>query len=159
MALSVRAEGKKVNSNINVTPMVDVMLVLLIIFMVITPMLQKGVSVDMARVNNPMPMPDADKEDSLLVAVMRDGQIFFGSDKIKADELTAKVKDRLANKVDKRVFIKADARAKYGNVVDVVDNVRSAGVDDVGLLTEQVQAGPAGKKPPAPGASTGAGGQ
>jgi len=158
MALNVRAEGKKVNSNINVTPMVDVMLVLLIIFMVITPMLQKGVSVDMARVNNPMPMPDADKEDSLLVAVMRDGQIFFGSDKIKADELTAKVKDRLANKVDKRVFIKADARARYGNVVDVVDNVRSAGVDDVGLLTEQVQVGP-GKKPPAPGASTGAGGQ
>ena len=67
--------------------MVDVMLVLLIIFMVITPMLQKGVSVDMAKVNNPMPMPDADKEDSLLVAVMRDGQIFFGTDKVTADQL------------------------------------------------------------------------
>ncbi len=137
MALATREEGKKVNSNINVTPMVDVMLVLLIIFMVITPMLQKGVSVDMARVNSPTPMPDADKEDSLLVAVMRDGQIFFGTDRIKAEDLTAKVKDRLANKVDKRIFIKADARAKYGNVVDVVDNVRAAGVDDVGLLTEQ----------------------
>ena len=62
MGISVRAEGKKVNSNINVTPMVDVMLVLLIIFMVITPMLQKGVSVDMAKVNNPVPMQDADKE-------------------------------------------------------------------------------------------------
>ena len=139
MALARRDEGKKVNSNINVTPMVDVMLVLLIIFMVITPMLQKGVSVDMARVNSPTPMPDADKEDSLLVAVMRDGQIFFGTDRIKAEDLTAKVKDRLANKVDKRIFIKADARAKYGNVVDVVDNVRAAGVDDVGLLTEQTQ--------------------
>ena len=68
MALAERAEGKKVNSNINVTPMVDVMLVLLIVFMVITPMLQNGVSVDMARVNSPTPMPDADKEDSLLVA-------------------------------------------------------------------------------------------
>ena len=143
-------------SDINVTPMVDVMLVLLIIFMVITPMLQKGVSVDMARVNNPEPMPDADKEDSLLVAVMRDGQIYFGTDRITVDQLTAKVKDRLANKVDKRVFIKADARAKYGNVVDVVDNVRSAGVDDVGLLTEQRQTGV--KKPPTT-ASTGAGAQ
>ncbi len=157
MALAVRAEGKKVNSNINVTPMVDVMLVLLIIFMVITPMLQKGVSVDMARVNSPTPMPDADKEDSLLVAIMRDGQIFFGTDKVTADQLTNKVKDRLANKADKRVFIKADARAKYGAVVDVVDNVRSAGVDDVGLLTEQVQANPANKKPPTTGSSTGAG--
>jgi len=130
--------------------------VLLIIFMVITPMLQKGVSVDMARVNSPTPMPDADKEDSLLVAIMRDGQIFFGTDKIAADQLTNKVKDRLANKVDKRIFIKADARAKYGAVVDVVDNVRAAGVDDVGLLTEQRQTGAAAKKPPT---STGAGAQ
>src|SRR5208282_5411448 len=152
MSLAKREEGRKVNSNINVTPMVDVMLVLLIIFMVITPMLQKGVSVDMARVNSPTPMPDADKEDSLLVAIMRDGQIYFGTDRVKADDLTAKVKDRLANKVDKRVFIKSDARAKYGNVVDVVDNVRSAGVDDVGLLTEQIQTGAAGKKPPTTGA-------
>jgi biopolymer transport protein TolR len=158
MALALRNEGTKVNSNINVTPMVDVMLVLLIIFMVITPMLQKGVSVDMAKVNSPTPMPDADKEDALLIAVMRDGKTYLGSDQVKVDDLTNKVKDRLANKVDKRVFIRADARAKYGAVVDVVDNVRSAGVDDVGLLTEQVQANPANKKPPA-GASTGAGAQ
>ena len=155
MALAKREEGKKVNSNINVTPMVDVMLVLLIIFMVITPMLQKGVSVDMAKVNNPTSMPDADKEDALLVAIMRDGKIYFGTDQIKIEDLSAKVKDRLANKADKRVFIKSDARAKYGNVVDVVDNVRSAGVDDVGLLTEQRQTGAAAKKPPEAGAAAG----
>ena len=137
MALAKRDEGSKVNSNINVTPMVDVMLVLLIIFMVITPMLQKGVSVDMAKVNSPAPMPDADKEDALLIAVMRDGKIFFGTDRVEPDQLTQKVKDRLANKVDKRVFIKSDARARYGNVVEVVDNVRAAGVDQLGLLTDQ----------------------
>jgi biopolymer transport protein TolR len=159
MALAVRNEGSKVNSNINVTPMVDVMLVLLIIFMVITPMLQKGVSVDMAKVNNPVPMPDADKEDALLIVVMRDGRIYFGTDRVTLDELTEKVKDRLANKVDKRVFIRADTRAKYGSVVDVVDNVRSAGVDDVGLLTEQRQMGPANKKPPEGSATSGAGAQ
>jgi biopolymer transport protein ExbD/biopolymer transport protein TolR len=158
MALAIRNEGSKVNSNINVTPMVDVMLVLLIIFMVITPMLQKGQSVDMAKVNNPVPMPDADKDDALLVVVMRDGQIFFGTDRIKMDELTNKVKDRLANKVDKRIFIRADLRAKYGYVVDVVDNVRAAGVDDVGLLTEQKHEGPATNKPPT-GATSGAGAQ
>src|SRR5436309_2501767 len=137
MALATRNEGAKVNSNINVTPMVDVMLVLLIIFMVVTPMLQKGVSVDLAKVNNPTQMPDADKEDALLVAIMRDGKIFFGNDRIESDALTQKVKDRLSNKVDKRVFIRADARAKYGTVVEVVDNVRAAGVDQLGLLTEQ----------------------
>jgi biopolymer transport protein TolR len=159
MALAVRNEGSKVNSNINVTPMVDVMLVLLIIFMVITPMLQKGQSVDMAKVNNPVPMPDADKEDALLIVVMRDGRIFFGTDRINADDLTNKVKDRLADKVDKRVFIRADSRAKYGAVVDVVDNVRAAGVDDVGLLTEQNHTAPQNTPPANPGGSSGAGAQ
>ena len=85
-------------------------------------------------------MPDADKEDALLDRrSCATGKIYFGTDAVTVDDLTNKVKDRLANKVDKRVFIRADARAKYGSVVDVVDNVRSAGVDDVGLLTEQIQ--------------------
>ena len=137
MAISTRNEGAKVNSNINVTPMVDVMLVLLIIFMVITPMLQKGVTVDLAKVNNPQQMPDADKEDALIVAVMRNGDVFFGNDRIQPDQLTNKIKDRIANKVNKTVYLRADARAKYKAVVDVVDNVRSAGVDDLGLLTDQ----------------------
>ncbi|MGA2902797.1 MAG: biopolymer transporter ExbD [Candidatus Korobacteraceae bacterium] len=151
MALVVRNEGSKVNSNINVTPMVDVMLVLLIIFMVITPMLQKGASVDMAKVNNPTSMPDADKEDALLVVVMRDGQIYFGTDRIKMEDLTTKVKDRLADKPNKQIFIRADMRAKYGSVVDVVDNVRAAGVDDVGLLTEQRHQGPGSNMAPTGG--------
>lgn len=135
------------NSNINVTPMVDVMLVLLIIFMVITPMLQKGVSVDMAKTNNPVQMPDADKEDSLLVAINRDGKVFFGTEAISPDQLTNKIKDKLVNRTDKRVFVKADARAKFGAVAEVVDNVRSAGVDELGLLTEQRKSGPGGPPP------------
>jgi biopolymer transport protein TolR len=150
MSLAKRNEGAKVNSDINVTPMVDVMLVLLIIFMVITPMLQKGVSVDLAKVNNPEPMQDADKEDALIVAIMRDGKVFFGNDQIVPDELTEKVKDRIANRTDKRVYIRADARAKYGSVVQVVDDVRAAGVDDLGLLTDQRKQTP-GAPPAAPG--------
>jgi biopolymer transport protein TolR len=151
MALNKRNEGAKVNSDINVTPMVDVMLVLLIIFMVITPMLQKGVSVDLAKVNNPTQMPDADKEDALIVAVMRDGQVFFGNDKTPPDQLTQKVKDRLANRIDKRVFVRADARAKFGSVVLVVDNVRAAGVDQLGLLTDQKKQTTGTPQPPATG--------
>jgi biopolymer transport protein ExbD len=162
--MSMASQNRKshagdVNSDINVTPMVDVMLVLLIIFMVITPMLQKGVSVDLARTDNPQQMPDADKEDSLLVAVMRDGTIYFGQDKVTADQLTAKVKDKLANKTDKRVFVKADARTKYGNVVEVVDNVRSAGVDQLGLLTEQRKPGSFDNATPSAGGKPAGGAQ
>jgi len=157
MSLAKRNEGAKVNSDINVTPMVDVMLVLLIIFMVVTPMLQKGVSVDLAKVNNPEQMPDADKEDALIVAVMRTGDVFFGNDKLTSlDVLTGKVKDRLANKNDKRVYIRADARAKFGRVVEVVDNIRAAGVDQLGLLTDQRKEKGAGSAPPT---ATPAGGQ
>jgi biopolymer transport protein ExbD len=124
-------------SDINVTPMVDVMLVLLIIFMVITPMLQKGVSVEMAKATNTRDMQDADKEDAVVLAVSRDGKIYLGSDHIEPDAITTTVKDRLANKLDKTVYVKSDQSAKYGVVVSVVDNVRAAGVDSLGLLTEK----------------------
>jgi biopolymer transport protein TolR len=138
MAIATRNEGRKVTSTINVTPMVDVMLVLLIIFMVITPMLQKSVTVELAKTNNPTPMEDADKEDALIVAVTNDGSIYFDRVKLQnPGDLTQKVKDAVENRVNKEVFVKADARAKFKSVVDVVDNVRSAGVDELGLLTEQ----------------------
>jgi len=137
MAFKLEAPGAV--SDINVTPLVDVMLVLLIIFMVITPMLQKGVSVDLARVNNPRPMQAADKEDATVLAITRDGKMFLGSDSITIDKITAKVKDRVADKLDKTVYIKSDARAKYGDVVAVVDAVRAAGVDAIGLLADKVQ--------------------
>ena len=150
MALAIRNEGAKVSSDINVTPMVDVMLVLLVIFMVITPMLQHGVNVNMAQVNNPEAMPGADKEDALLVVVMQDGKIYFGTDQVQLDALTEKVKDRLANRTDKRVYLRADKRAKFKYVVDVVDNVRSAGVDQLGLLTEQRKTSTNQAPPPPP---------
>jgi biopolymer transport protein ExbD len=126
-------------ADINVTPMVDVMLVLLIIFMVITPMLQKGVSVDLARVQNSRSMADADKEDAVVLAVTRDGKVYLGSSPIRIDEITSTVKERLASKLDKTVYVKSDARAKYGDVVSVIDDVRAAGVDALGLLTEKVE--------------------
>ena len=126
-------------ADINVTPMVDVMLVLLIIFMVITPMLSKGVSVDMVKTRNPIAMQAADKSDAVLVAVTRDGKVFLGSDNILPENLPPKVKDLLLNRLDKTVFVKADQRAKYERVVEVIDNLRAAGVDQLGLLTEQIQ--------------------
>jgi biopolymer transport protein ExbD len=126
-------------SDINVTPMVDVMLVLLIIFMVITPMLSKGQSVDMVKTNNPITMQAADKEDAILVAITKEGRTFLGSSQMNPEEMSPKVKDLLASRVDKTVYIRSDLRARYEKVVSVVDNLRDAGVDQVGLLTEQIQ--------------------
>jgi biopolymer transport protein ExbD/biopolymer transport protein TolR len=124
---------------INVTPMVDVMLVLLIIFMVITPMLSKGVSVDMVRTRNPIAMDDADKEDAVVVAVTRDGRVFLGRGQTSPDELGRMVGDIIENKLDKTVYIKSDSRARYERVVDVVNILRTEGVDQLGLLTEKIQ--------------------
>ena len=126
-------------ADINVTPMVDVMLVLLIIFMVITPLLQKGVSVDKALTHNPRKMPDAEKTDAVEVAVTRDGKFFLNAQPVALDDITKQVDDLMANKLNKVVFIKSDARAKYGDVVSVVDNVRAAGIEQLGLITEEVQ--------------------
>ncbi len=141
MGVAVRNEGKKISSNINVTPMVDVMLVLLIIFMVITPMLQNKVQVDMAKVDNPTSMPDADKEDAIVVAITRDGSVFLGQDKLAVSELGARVRDKLADQPGKTIYVRADARAQFRAVEDAIDAVRTAGVDEVGLLTQKREPG------------------
>ena len=136
-------------SDPNVIPMADIMLVLLIIMMVITPMLQKGVSVDMAKVNNPVDMPDADKDDAILLSITRDGTIYLRQNKIDMSQVTAKVKDEVQNRLKKVVFIKSDSRTKYGDVVSVVDDVRAAGVEQLGLLTQKSDKELSG--PPKPG--------
>ena len=137
MAVADRSSSHNVSSNINVTPMVDVMLVLLIIFMVITPMLQNKVNVDMVKVENAVSMPDADKEDAIVVAVTRDGRVFLGQDRVVVSELGGKVRDKLADKQSKQIFFRADSRAQFRAVEDAIDAVRTAGVDDVGLLTQK----------------------
>src|SRR5882672_1379512 len=132
----------------NVIPMADIMLVLLIIFMVVTPMLQKGVSVDLANVNNPHDMKDADKDDAIVVAVTRDGKIYLGNTPVSKEDITSQVKDRLSARLDKTVYVKSDARAKYGDVVAVVDEIRSAVVFQLGVLTEKNQKEKAAPPPP-----------
>jgi len=126
-------------ADINVTPMVDVMLVLLIIFMVITPMLSKGVSVDKVKTRNPIAMQAADKSDAITISVTRDGKTYLNTTQLPASELAPKVKDLLSNRLDKMVYLNGDQRAKYEVVLEIVQNLQAAGVDQVGLLTEQLQ--------------------
>ncbi len=148
MGLAKRDEGKKVNSNINVTPMVDVMLVLLIIFMVITPMLNNKVNVDLPKADAAVVMEDANKEDAVTVAVTRDGRVFLGGDQVTVDDMGSKISAKLENKTTKEVFFRGDMRANYGKVMDAVDGIRSAGVSQIGLLTERSEetSSPAPKK-------------
>jgi biopolymer transport protein ExbD len=139
MGAAVGNEKGNTIADINVTPMVDIMLVLLIIFMVVTPLLQKGVSVDLAKTKNPREMREADRDDAVVVAVTRDAKIWLNADQTTKEQLGPRIQDVLASKVDKTVYIKSDRRAKYGDVVDVVDTVRAAGVDTLGLLTTRVE--------------------
>ena len=145
--MAIKIGGKGAVSDINVTPMVDIMLVLLIIFMVITPMLTKDHPVDMVQADYPREMADADKEDAVVIAITRDGKYFIGANPINLDEITVKVKEKIANREPKTVYLRSDSRAKYGDVVKVVDNVRAAGIEQLGLLAQRLE-----KKgvPPAP---------
>ena len=121
----------------NVIPMADIMLVLLIIFMVVTPMLTKGFPADLAKVNNPSDMPNADKDDAVIIGISAGGDVYLGNNKTDLTQVADQVRDRISNKLDKTVFVKSDGRAKYGVVVKVVDEIRAAGVDNVGLLTDK----------------------
>jgi biopolymer transport protein ExbD/biopolymer transport protein TolR len=137
MSLAVRNEGAKVNANINVTPMVDVMLVLLIIFMVITPMLQNKVNVNLATSTSATAMQDANKSDAVVIAVTRDSRIYLGQNQTTLANLGSQVSTDLENKTNKTVYFRADARASYGTVMNAIDAIRTAGVENLGLLTQQ----------------------
>jgi biopolymer transport protein ExbD len=154
MSIAIRDEGSKVNSNINVTPMVDVMLVLLIIFMVITPLAEQKVNVTLAKTQTAVAMDNASKQDAITVAITRDSKVYLGQDQVTMADLGSKVNDLLQNKTDKTIYFRADERANYGTVEDAIDAVRTAGVEEIGLLTENP---PAINKPPT--GAAGAGGQ
>jgi biopolymer transport protein ExbD/biopolymer transport protein TolR len=142
MGIVVRDEGSKVNSDINVTPMVDVMLVLLIIFMVITPLLEQKVTVNLPQSRNAVAMKNASKSDAVIVAITRDNKIFLGQNEVSLTKLGTEVDNDLQNKTNKIVYIRADERSTYGTVEDAIDAVRTSGVEQLGLLTDQRQPAP-----------------
>ncbi|HEX4961442.1 MAG TPA: biopolymer transporter ExbD [Thermoanaerobaculia bacterium] len=126
---------KEVRSDINVTPLVDVCLVLLIIFMVVTPMLQKGVDVKMPETANPDKMPEGQKQ--LNVAIKKDGSVFVEQNWVPADNVKAAFVDIHNQTPDKNVVIKADKSLKYKDVRKLMQIVNEAGFSRVGLATEK----------------------
>ncbi len=134
------------NSEINVTPMVDIMLVLLIIFMVVTPLLQQGITVALPReMRNPDADPNIIKESSVVLAITQDGQIYFKKDRIDKADLKTKIDSMMESKTgdDRIVYIRSDVNANYGAVVDLINSVRESGIDQIGLVADKKKGGDA----------------
>jgi biopolymer transport protein TolR len=142
------------NSEINVTPMVDIMLVLLIIFMVVTPMLQHGVTVNLPKdLNNPEEDPKIVKDTSVVISIPEDGKYYIGKDEIRKDLLKDKVQkmlDAVKKEEDKVVYIKSGTGVSYGDVVTVINEVRALGVDRIGLVADKKKGGAGAPAAPAP---------
>jgi biopolymer transport protein TolR len=152
MGMSAGSGGGGLNSDINVTPMVDIMLVLLIIFMVVTPMLQQGITVTIPKdLSNPEEDPNIIKESSIVVAIPEDGKYYVHKDLIQKEELKTTIESRMADKAaaDRIVYIKSGIGVSYGEVVDVIDTIRKAGIDQIGLVADKRKGG----APPPPAAA------
>ena len=142
--------GGGFSSEINVTPMVDIMLVLLIIFMVVTPFLQKGITVAIPRdLRNPDEDQNINKESSVIISIPKDNEYYLGKKKVGLDDLKSAVEKALANKKeeDKIVYIKSGVEVSYGEVVKVINAVREKGVDKIGLVADKKKKGGAAAAP------------
>jgi biopolymer transport protein TolR len=143
MSMAVGGDQGGVKSDINVTPLVDVMLVLLIIMMIVAPMLQKGVNVRLPEAANSSEKPET--QDQTVLGIQADRSLYVNSTLVSMGDLRRKMEDALETKTQRIVFIKADIDAPYGTVMEAMDELRASGIEDMGLITENKKA-PAGGK-------------
>ena len=138
MSMDLGGAKGGVKSDINVTPLVDVMLVLLIIMMLVAPMLQQGVSVKLPTAENTIDKPE--QQGQTVLAISKDKSIFLNAKPVQDNDLTRRVSELLENKTDKIVLIKADEEVEYSAVMNAMDQLRQAGIEDIGLITERKRA-------------------
>src|SRR5215813_3153801 len=147
MGMSGGGGGGGLQSEINVTPMVDIMLVLLIIFMVVTPFLQQGITVALPKnMNNPDVDPRIIKESSVVISIPNDGEYYLAKNRVQREQLAEKVDSmlqKIKNEQDRIVFIKSGVGVSYGDVVTVINEVRKLGVDKIGLVADKKKGGAA----------------
>jgi biopolymer transport protein TolR len=134
MAMDVGGAKGGIKSDINVTPLVDVMLVLLIIMMLVTPLLQQGVSVKLPKAENTTDKPET--QNQTVITVAKDKQLYLNARLVREGELAKKLGEILENQKEKVVLIKADEEVEYGAVMAAMDQLRQAGIEDIGLITE-----------------------
>ena len=134
MAMDLGGAKGGVKSDINVTPLVDVMLVLLIIMMLVTPMLQQGVSVRLPVANNAQSKPETPGQTVIAIAANKD--LYLNAKRVSEAELTTKINELLENAKEKTVLIRADEEVEYSAVMATMDQLRQAGIEDIGLITD-----------------------
>lgn len=136
---SRRGFGKSgVTADINVTPMADIMLVLLIIFMLATPLLQSGITVNLPKAKNPLEAPDADSKEAVVIAINRDGRLYVAKKQVSEQELYDLLTQKFSGgEINRTIFLKGDTALQYGRVVEIVNGCRRAGVERIGLMAEK----------------------
>ena len=132
MAISIGGEAK-VKSEPNVVPLCDVLLVLLIIFMVVTPLVQKGVDVRLPTALNTISMPD---NPEVMLSIRRDGTMYVNQEKATMDNLQTMLEEAFLTASEKKLYLKADQEIEYGKIIDIIDVIREAGIEIVGIITE-----------------------
>jgi biopolymer transport protein TolR len=132
MAVKIETEGE-VSSEPNVVPLCDVLLVLLIIFMVVTPLIQRGVDVRLPTALNTINMPE---NPEVVLSIKKDGSMYIGQDQVTMDNLQTLIEEAFMTASDKRLYLRADGELEYGNIVDIVEILKAAGVEIVGIITE-----------------------
>ena len=135
MGMQVGEKSSKLNSEINITPLADVMLVLLIIVMLIAPLLQAGVTLTLPEASNTSDKPDNDN--NTVVAVTADGRYFVDNVQTPETELLAAINRALDRKFERILLIKGDVNAQYGAVMELMDSLQRAGIENIGLITER----------------------
>lgn len=133
MAISVGQEDE-VKSEINVVPLCDVLLVLLIIFMVVTPLVQKGVDVRLPSALNTINMPE---NPEVVLAIRKDGSIYVNQDKATEENLQTLLEEAFLTATEKKLYLRADQDLEYGKIIDVIDILRNAGIEIIGIITEK----------------------
>ncbi len=135
MAMDVGGARGGVKSDINVTPLVDVMLVLLIIMMIVAPMLQKGVDVRLPQASNTVDKPET--QNQTVLAITADKRFYVNAVQVPESQLLDRIQAALEDRKEKIVLIKGDEDAPYSAIMSVMDELRKAGIEDVGLITER----------------------
>jgi biopolymer transport protein TolR len=138
MSMDVGGAKGGVKADINVTPLVDVMLVLLIIMMLIAPMLQQGVAVQLPKAGNTADKPST--QDQTVIAIAPNKDVYLNAKLVQKGDLANQITELLENKADKIVLIKADTDVEYGAVMGAMDELRAAGIEDIGLITDPLKA-------------------